>query len=43
MYMPQFWIGFAGGIIFVHIFMLIIIVLMNDKECRKDEAGEEID
>lgn len=41
MYIPQFWIGFAGGIIFVHIFMLIIIVLMNDKERDiEDEAGK---
>ena len=43
MYIPQFWVGFIGGIIFSHMLSLIIAVLMNDKECRKDEAGEEID
>lgn len=43
MYIPQFWVGFIGGIIFSHMLSLIIAVLMNDKECRKDEAGEKID
>lgn len=43
MYIPQFWVGFVGGIVFCQMLSLIIAVLMNDKECRKDEAGEEID
>lgn len=43
MYIPTFWIGFMGGIIFFQMLSLIITVLMNDKECRKDEAGKEID
>lgn len=43
MYIPQFWVGFVAGIIFSQMMSLIMIVLLNDKECRKDEAGEKID
>lgn len=43
MYIPTFWIGFMGGIIFSQILSLIITVLMNDKECRTDEESKKID
>ena len=43
MYIPQFWVGFIGGIIFSHMLSLIIAVLMNDKERRTDEESKKID
>ena len=43
MYIPQFWVGFVIGAVFCQMMLLIITVLINDKECRKDEAGEKID
>ena len=44
MYIPQFWVGFIGGIIFSNMFSLIVTVLLNDKERdEENEAGKKVD